>query len=96
MQGFNGFFLERENGKKLKLVSDFEVDKKEYFLFEDGNFYYDQDGKTVMLDKSNPKDKKIIEKALGSLKTPLMDVIEIEKVREDNTNRIKVDELPRL
>ena len=41
MEGFNGFFLERENGKKLKLVTDFVLNKKTYYLFEDGNYYYE-------------------------------------------------------
>lgn len=98
MEGFNGFFLERENGKKLKLVTDFKVNKREYLLFEDGNFYYEQNGKAVMLDKTNPEDKKIIEKALRSLKSPLMDVIGIDKQRQKSSDskRILVDELPKL
>ena len=50
MEGFNGFLLIKENGQKLKLVTDFILGKKEYYLFEDGNYYYEENGKAVMLD----------------------------------------------
>lgn len=85
MEGFNGFFLERENGKKLKLVTDFVLNKKTYYLFEDGNYYYEENGKATKLDKTSQDGKKIVEKLLSELSSPMMDVIGFDEQRENDT-----------
>ena len=85
MEGFNGFFLERENGKKLKLVTDFVLNKKTYYLFVDGNYYYEENGKATKLDKTSQDGKKIVEKLLSELSSPMMDVIGFDEQRENDT-----------
>ncbi|MBR3882263.1 MAG: hypothetical protein IKJ36_03240 [Clostridia bacterium] len=90
MEGFNGFLLIKENGQKLKLVTDFILGKKEYYLFEDGNYYYEENGKAVMLDKESKDGKVIVEKILDQIKSPVMDVIGLDEKRKES-KRIIVD-----
>ena len=89
MEGFNGFFLNLENGKKLRLVTDFILNKKTYYLFDDGNFYYEENGKPMMLNKEDENHKKIIDKILSTIKSPMMDIID-EGTRVENDNHIDI------
>lgn len=89
MEGFNGFFLNLENGKKLRLVTDFILNKKTYYLFDDGNFYYEENKKTMLLNKDDEKDKKVIDKLLSTLKSPITDIID-DGTRVDDDNYIEV------
>lgn len=91
MKGFNGFFLERENGKRLALVTDFILNKKTYYLFDDGNYYYEENDIPVMIDKNTSEGKKVIEKLLGQLEEPLTDVIGLDGEREETGKRIIVE-----
>lgn len=88
MEGFNGFFLDYK-GKRLKLVTDIEYKKVVYYLFDDGNFYYFENGKPVCLDKENEKHKNLISKILEELKQPLMDVIDEGERAPQNTIKVE-------
>jgi hypothetical protein len=90
MEGFNGFFLNLENGKKLRLVTDFILNKKTYYLFDDGNFYYEENKKPMLLNKEDEKNKKIIDKLLSTIKSPIKDIIDDGKeIVDDNYIEVK-------
>ena len=59
--------------------------KHTFKLAEDGNYYYEENGKATKLDKTSQEGKKIVEKLLSGLSTPMMDVIGFDEKRENDT-----------
>lgn len=69
-----------------------EENKKEYFLYSDGNLYEkDNEGNLVRLDNVSPESKKIAEKIMKNFRPGKTDVVENNSPQNNKPKNIDVD-----
>lgn len=65
-----------EKNMELSLITSIKSRGKEYMLYDDGNLYEKlPDGKLNLLEKSNPKNQKIIKRIMLKFRSGKTDVI---------------------
>ncbi len=86
--------MKTKNSEEKYLVTSVisEENKKEYFLFSDGNLYEkDNEGNLVKLDNVSPESRKIVEKIMENFKPGKTDVIRNQNNFQKRNNLTDID-----